>query len=59
MRLASDHLARLAAVSQPQLNFPAAFLETGAGNFGNGLITINGQTFSGSPFVLTNEVQRY
>lgn len=48
VRLAPQHVARLDELSTPVLNFPARFLR-GAGAFGYGGTTIQGETFPVNP----------
>ena len=49
LRLSGDERAKLSALSEPQLNFPAGFLAR-AGSFMHGGITVNGDSAPPSPF---------
>jgi aryl-alcohol dehydrogenase-like predicted oxidoreductase len=58
LRLSSEHVAALDAVSKPTLNFPAAFLAN-VTSFGFGGTTINGETFPVNPMAPKNDAERY
>ena len=49
LHLSAEQVAKLDALSVPQLNFPAPFLAR-AGSFMHGGITVNGDSAAPSPF---------
>ncbi|MFO0592941.1 MAG: aldo/keto reductase [Polyangiaceae bacterium] len=56
--LSPGHVASLEALSTPTLNFPANFLK-GAGVFGNGGTTVNGESAPAWPMAPKNDSERY
>ena len=58
VQLSSAHLETLEAISRPQLNFPAEFLQR-AGNFARGGATLNGETSMALPLAPTSEKPAY
>jgi len=58
LSLTPEHVARLDALSTPQLNFPAAFLANGAAFFHGGT-TINGRSAPAWPMSPASDTERY
>jgi aryl-alcohol dehydrogenase-like predicted oxidoreductase len=58
VQLSPEQVAALDEASRPKLNFPAGFLAV-VGPHPYGGTTINGQTFSVSPFAPKNDAERF
>ncbi len=59
VKLTSDQVAALDALSAPTLDFPAAFLAHAAGAFLNGGTTVNGESSAALPMAPQSESERY